>query len=297
MSSNKVIKDAVNDTEKLIKLDDSPKSCFIIMPIADIPGYDSGHFLRVYEHIIKPACEIAGFTPTRSDEINSSHMIVVDILKKIVESDLAICDLSGRNPNVLYELGLRQAFNKKTVLIKDNKTENIFDVQGFRYTLYDSSLRIDNVKNEIQKFSMAINETYEAQGDINSIVQLLQIEPARIDSKTQLSESDTVIFKAVNDLKKSIEKLSINNNQSRDSAFVSHVTRNELNENMVIINNREFKVGSFYYEEGNPSNEVGRLIKIDYNQSMLVFVNRSKKEYGMSFSNPFLANTIENPFM
>ena len=72
------------------------KSCFIIMPIADVPGYDSGHFNRVYNHIIKPACELAGFSPIRADDINSSNLIVVDILKKIIESDLAICDLSGR---------------------------------------------------------------------------------------------------------------------------------------------------------------------------------------------------------
>ncbi|MGY2799850.1 hypothetical protein ACVWV0_004026 [Ewingella americana] len=195
------------------------KKCFVIMPIADIAGYDAGHFNRVYLHIIKPACEQAGFTPIRADDINSSNMIVVDILKKIIDSDLAICDLSGRNPNVLYELGLRQAFNKKTVLIKDNKTENIFDVQGFRYAQYDSSLRIDNVKNEITKFSAALKDTFEATGDINSIVQLLQIEPAKIDSKTELTPSDTVLFRAISELNDKVDNMFSSN--SRTNSFIS----------------------------------------------------------------------------
>lgn len=181
------------------------KTCFVIMPIADMHGYDSGHFTRVYNHLIKPACEAAGFIPVRSDDVNSSHMIVVDILQKIVESDIAICDLSGRNPNVLYELGLRQAFNKKTVLIKDNKTDNIFDVQGFRYSPYDQALRIDNVNNETNKISNALKETFNATNDINSIVQLLQIEPAEIKGKTQLTEGDTFLLNSINELKSMIE--------------------------------------------------------------------------------------------
>lgn len=182
------------------------KTCFVIMPIADVAGYDTGHFTRVYKHLITPACEAAGFKPVRSDDVSSSHMIVVDILQKIVESDIAICDLSGRNPNVLYELGLRQAFNKKTVLIKDNKTDNIFDVQGFRYSPYDQALRIDNVNNEISKISNALKETFDATNDINSIVQLLQIEPAEIKGKTQLTEGDTFLLNSINELKSMIEE-------------------------------------------------------------------------------------------
>ncbi|QPI41954.1 MULTISPECIES: hypothetical protein [Pectobacterium] len=188
------------------------KICFVIMPIADIPGYDSGHFTRVYNHLIKPACKAAGFKAIRADDVSSSHMIVVDILQKIIESDIAICDLSGRNPNVLYELGLRQAFNKKTVLIKDNKTENIFDVQGFRHTLYDNALRIDNVNNEVTKISNSLTETFEAKGDINSIVQLLEIEPAEIGRKTKLSDSETLIFRSISELSKKIDSLEVKNN-------------------------------------------------------------------------------------
>lgn len=87
------------------------KKCFVIMPISDSEDYTSGHFGRVYEHIIKPACELAGFKPIRADDIMTTNYIALDIIKNIIESEMAICDLSSRNPNVLYELGIRQAFN------------------------------------------------------------------------------------------------------------------------------------------------------------------------------------------
>lgn len=97
------------------------KNCFVIMPISDTDGYDKGHFNRVYEHLIKPACEEAGFEPIRADDTSKANMIMIDILQKILECDMAICDLSSRNPNVFYELGLRQAFNKKLFLLKIQK--------------------------------------------------------------------------------------------------------------------------------------------------------------------------------
>ncbi|BEO84736.1 hypothetical protein SMETW2_09860 [Serratia marcescens] len=269
------------------------KTCFIIMPIADASGYDSGHFSRVYNHLIRPACEAAGFKPIRADDVSSSHFIVVDILKKIVESDLAICDLSGRNPNVLYELGLRQAFNKKTVLIKDNKTENIFDVQGFRYAQYDSTLRIDNVKNEILKISMALTETYEANSDINSIVQLLQIEPARIDNKTELNEGDTVLFRAISDLKESIESLTIKQSRLDDS-----LSNNRKNNLIKKIKNKGFEIGENYYllDDNRNTTKYGAFEEIDYYNNELVFRDAKGKLFQTHIDDPELGRLTDIPF-
>ncbi|HBR2697754.1 TPA: hypothetical protein MA044_004311 [Klebsiella pneumoniae] len=192
-------------TEKPKKTDQDIHSCFVIMPIADMPGYESGHFHRVYNHLIKPACSHAGFKPIRADEVTNSNFIVLDILKRIVECDIAICDLSGRNPNVMYELGLRQAFNKKTVLIKDDKTISPFDVQAFRYCEYDSTMRIDNAQANSQSISKALTSTFTAdENDVNSIVQLLKIQPAQVGEKTILSQENTLILKAIRELQQHI---------------------------------------------------------------------------------------------
>lgn len=184
-------------------------TCFVIMPIADSHGYESNHFDRVYKHLIQPACTKAGFKAVRADEITNTNFIVLDILRRIVESDIAICDLSSRNPNVMYELGLRQAFNKKTVLIKDEKTINPFDVQGFRYCSYDSALRIDNAFDNVNSIANALNSTHNADiHEVNSIVQLLKIEPAQIGEKTELSDQNTIILEAIKELSSRIEKPS-----------------------------------------------------------------------------------------
>lgn len=184
------------------------KTCFIIMPIADHPSYENDHFNRVYEYLIKPACENAGYKAIRADDSKASHMIMFDILKKIVQCDMAICDLSTKNANVFYELGLRQAFNKKTILITDGKEKAPFDIAGFRYVQYSPALRVDQCVQDINKITEMLNETTVAsENDVNSIVKLLEIDPATVDM-TQLNNEDSLIFKMIMNINDRLDKLS-----------------------------------------------------------------------------------------
>jgi hypothetical protein len=169
------------------------KKCFIIMPISDSNDYPADHFKRVYNHLIKPACERASFKPIRADDILTTNYIGLDILKNILSCEMAICDLSSRNPNVLYELGIRQAFNLPVTLLKDSRTSRIFDIQGFRDVEYDESLRIDSVEDTIKALSETIKNTYSNKTEVNSLISLLGIEPARISERTKIS-SDTELI-------------------------------------------------------------------------------------------------------
>lgn len=184
------------------------KKCFIIIPIGDSEGYTSGHFNRVYEHIIKPACILSGFKPIRANDILSTNYIAIDIIKNILNCDMAICDLSSKNPNVLYELGIRQAFNLPVTLIKDSKTSRIFDIQGFRDIEYDESLRIDTVNETRDKLSEILKNTFENNNDgINSLIGLLGIEPAKISNKTEISVDTELILNSIKEIDKRINKI------------------------------------------------------------------------------------------
>lgn len=208
--------------------DQKDKKCFAIMPIADHADYDNGHFTRVYNHLIKPACEQAGFSAVRADDAKASHMIMFDILKNIVECDMAICDLSSKNPNVFYELGLRQAFNKKTILITDGRTTTPFDITGFRYVKYDPSLRIDTVMKDINEIAAMLTETDEAsEDDINSIVKLLRLQPAKLEH-VQLNEQDTMMFRMIQRLDDKMSRIEDSQKkQSRLNPFtVDHISPN-----------------------------------------------------------------------
>ena len=191
-------------------MEEEKKKCFVIMPISDADGYEKGHFTRVYEHLIKPAVIEAGFEPVRADDTSKANFIVVDILQQILKCDIAICDLSSRNPNVFYELGIRQAFNLRTILIKDNRTAMPFDISGIRTLTYNESLRIDEVKKTTPEMAKCIKDTYEADiKEVNSLLQLLSIEkPATLPAKVTLSQDSNMILTAINDLSKKVNILS-----------------------------------------------------------------------------------------
>ena len=219
------------------------KRCFVIMPISDADNYSPGHFGRVYDHLIKPACEQAGFDPIRADKNTKSDFIVIDIINQIVNCDMAICDLSSRNPNVFYELGLRQAFDLKTVLIKDEITARAFDISGIRTMEYKSTLGVDEVKSSIEELSKTITSTYnQKEKDGNSLIQLLAVTgPAKIPENIKLGADTNVILNELRSLRS-------------DMIGIQEQTRNIIinPRNVVLLPNGErVKRGTTLYKKGD----------------------------------------------
>lgn len=296
-----------NNAAKVVNTEDTISkelTCFVIMPIADTAGYEPSHFDRVYKHLIQPACIKANFKAVRADEISNTNFIVLDILRRIVESDIAICDLSSRNPNVMYELGLRQAFNKKTVLIKDEKTTNPFDVQGFRYCSYDSALRIDNAFENVNSIAKALSSTHEADSfEVNSIVQLLKIEPAQIGDKTQLSDQNTIILEAIKELSNRIEKPVQN---SQKVKITTPYKRGYLNSGQTTIGenfkyqNENYEPKSLvnnYYTLDNKSFGVYKGLVVSENGKLAHSFDDEKATRFISLDDPILEKIVEDiPF-
>lgn len=146
-----------------------------MMPISDVEGYPAGHFNEVYQQLILPAVEEAGYECHRADSTSSAHMIQLEIVTQAATADLCICDLSTANPNVLFEYGIRQAFDKPTVLIRDDRTRRLFDVIGFRDIEYDANLRIANILTARQRITTAIADTMAGNEDERQVFSLVKL--------------------------------------------------------------------------------------------------------------------------
>lgn len=198
------------DAKKEIAAPENEITCFVIMPISDQTGYEPGHFLLVYEDIIKPAVEAAGMKPVRADETVNTNLIQLDILRNVIDSDIAICDMSAKNPNVFYELGVRQAFDKPTVLMIDDATNAPFDVSSLRYVDYKKGMRHRDVKSSIDKLTRTLKDTYEKKSDkteINSLIRLMELtQPAQLN-QTDLSAEDRTAIQ-ISELASSVHSLS-----------------------------------------------------------------------------------------
>ena len=166
--------------------------CFVIMPIGELEVYPKEHFKQVYEDIFIPAIKKAGYEPKRADDDRGSNMIQVNIIRDIVKAPMAICDLSTRNPNVLFELGIRQAFDLPVVLVQERGTPRIFDIGTINTIDYGKELLYREVLKDIETISRAITSTKDTSKGINSVIKLLEIEKAELNPQGKLSDSDEI---------------------------------------------------------------------------------------------------------
>ena len=97
--------------------------------------------------------------------------------------------MSNRNPNVLYELGLRQAYDKPVVLIQDDKTEKIFDVSGISTVFYNSSRLYEDVIAARKNIKNAIISTRNDK--MNTLVRIVKAKTPDL-SQIDLTQDDRI---------------------------------------------------------------------------------------------------------
>lgn len=193
MQTNKAVSTSNSEKNK-----EQTNECFVIMPISDSDGYEKGHFKRVYEDIFKPAIIRANFKPYRADENNAASLIQLEIIQKLIECPMAICDLSSRNPNVLFELGVRQAFDKPVVLVQECDTPRIFDISSINTIDYRKERIYHEVMEDQERIYNAIVDTFNKSNNgktVNSIVQLLSIKKsAKLEDIEQVKQDPAIQF-------------------------------------------------------------------------------------------------------
>lgn len=230
--------------------------CFVIMPISDQGEYSVGHFSKVYDQIFKPAIEKAGYEAYRVDENKISDSIIGKIFAALQECPMAICDLSNRNPNVLYELGIRQAYDKPVVLVQDEKTDRIFDVSGITTVNYSSKRLYEEVLCDREKITEAIISTKE--GKQNSIIKVVNVKNAEVQAINMSREDKIEIMLSgladdVRELKRSRTKeVELDNKTSMKNGW------NQMTYN--IADEMPYRLFSIEIKQGTTNKKVSDLI-------------------------------------
>jgi hypothetical protein len=103
--------------------------CFVLMPFA-------ADFDEVREDVIDVAIRDVGLVPLRADDIYGPGNIMDDIWKHILKAKVIIADLTGRNANVFYELGLAHAMEKQVIMIAQDIADIPFDLRQLRQRIY-----------------------------------------------------------------------------------------------------------------------------------------------------------------
>jgi hypothetical protein len=106
------------------------ETCFVMMPFGN-------WFDKYYQDIYVPAIQESGFEPVRADELFSSGSVVEQIWEQIKKARVLLADLTDRNANVFYELGLAHAARKPVVFAAPKVEDVPFDLRHLRVIIYD----------------------------------------------------------------------------------------------------------------------------------------------------------------
>ncbi len=140
----------------------SEMTCGYVMPISDTTEYRVGHWVDI-KSILDEVTSDIGFKDSR---IVSTGLDVSTIHKRIVNNifndDIIICDVSSRNPNVMFELGMRIAFDKPVVIIKDDETPYCFDSGTIEHIEYPKDMRYNEMGSFKSHLKSKIEKTIES---------------------------------------------------------------------------------------------------------------------------------------
>ena len=122
------------------------KVLFAIMPFAD-------EFTDVWAGGIKRAASGTGLTPIRIDMITKTSDITDDIVKVIQMAETVVVDVTGNNPNVMFEFGFALALKKSHVVISQSTEYLTFDIKSLRTLIYRNSWQgIETLHRELQTY-------------------------------------------------------------------------------------------------------------------------------------------------
>lgn len=170
--------------------------CFVISPIGgpDTPVRKRSD--QVFKHVFEPAAEQCGFKAIRADHISEPGLITSQIIQHIIEDPIVLGDLTGRNPNVFYELAIRHALRKPYVQLIEKGEEIPFDVAGVRTITVDHH-DLDSVeaaKEEIVRQMQSMQSPgYEVQSPISAAVDLESLRQSGSPQQRQLADLHTSV--------------------------------------------------------------------------------------------------------
>jgi hypothetical protein len=182
--------------------------CFVIAPIDDAGTEIRRRSDQIRDYILVPVVgEICGYQVIRADALPEPGLITSQVIQHLIDDPLVIADLTGRNPNVFYELAIRHAVRRPVVQIIQRGERIPFDVAQSR------TIEVDH---------RDLDSVHQCKKDLEDQIHALERDPSLTDNPVSFSIDLQALRKSSNPVEKSnadvIEQLSLLSAQVRNLA-------------------------------------------------------------------------------
>lgn len=261
--------------------------CGIVMPISPMEDCTAQHWADVKD-IISDAISSAGYEPRLVSTAAEVDIIQKRIIQNLYQNPVVVCDVSCKNANVMFELGLRLAFDKPTIVIKDDKTGYSFDTSPIEHLEYPRSLRHGLINKFKQDLIDKIKATAKAKEDNPEFSPFLKsFGPFKAASiETREVPAQELMMDMMQSVLNKIDRLELTTApsiQSRISAFhrfpIPKLNDNEINAilrnlsesfiNQKIVH-EETRSGSFIKVSGNKLSEKDQQLISEFIRDILM---------------------------
>lgn len=186
---------------------DNIKTCFFIAPIGDEGTETRKRSDQILKHIIEPAANEAGYQAIRADKISEPGNITSQIVQHLIDDDLVIADLTGKNPNVFYELAVRHTLKKAVLQIIQSGEPIPFDVATTR-TIPVDHRDLDSVDHCRKELIKQIHFIEKTPTKIDSPISIAIDLQSLYRSDNPLEKTSAEIVSMLQELRSAIGKLS-----------------------------------------------------------------------------------------
>jgi hypothetical protein len=174
---------------------ENKEKCFIITPIGEDNDPIRRHIDGIIDAAIKPALSDK-YEVQAAHHISKPGSITKQVIEAIYNAKLVVANLTGRNPNVMYELALRHAIGKPVIMIVERGTPVPSDIIMQRVILYSNDAKgVLELRDDLKKAESEIvfeekgGPIVEVLGDISHDVG----NPEKVEN-TDICIQDTIAF-------------------------------------------------------------------------------------------------------
>lgn len=163
---------------------------FVAVQIGDPGTPERTRADDITDYVISPVAKEFDLRVVRSDREATPGRITHQIIRSLLEARVVIADVTGKNPNVYYELAVAHSFTRPVIMLVDSPDNIAFDTKDERVIAlgsYDGRLpaaRADDAQSDLRKtLSIVLQEDYEPTslvsevGGIRSLDQLAPSDP------------------------------------------------------------------------------------------------------------------------
>ena len=199
------------------------KRCFIITPIGNDNDSIRRHIDGIIDAAIKPALE-PDYEVVAAHKITETGTITKQIIKAIYQDELAIANLTGNNPNVMYELAIRYCLGKPVLTIAEKGTNLPFDVMPERTIFYvndpQGSLDLkDAIRSYVLNVDLAKRESpiHAILKEIDADAEALSIIKSSKKGTLPQGSTNEVLIHILNKLDQMEKAMARNQTETVDS--------------------------------------------------------------------------------